>query len=153
MTTIDTAYTEVKSDIAAVATPLFGFSEQCLRKTGNFLPHAAVLTADGEVRLVGADTGNDPTNSAEVLPLLHQGLRAQADATTLRALGVAENVNVTLDGQGSTNAIKILFEHRSGLTVALYLPFKKKFLKGYVFGSTFSLAASPEVNAWRQSAA
>lgn len=80
MTTPDELYLEVKPDIEAVANPLFEFSEQCLRKRGNFLPHAAVLDAVGKVGLVAAapDTKNDQTNSTEVLPLLHDGLRAQA---------------------------------------------------------------------------
>lgn len=150
MTTSETLYSELKPSMAAIASPLFDISEKLLRANGNFLPHAAVLTDSTKVRLVAADPGPDRTNAAEVLPLLHSGLRAQAIDEGLDAIGVAENVTITLDGQRSTKAIKVLFEHRRGLTVALYLPFEKKFLKGYVFGQTFSLAANPEVNAWPQ---
>lgn len=80
MTTPDELYSEVKADIAAVADPLFDFSEQCLRKRGNFLPHGAVLDASGKVTLVAAapDTREDTTNSTEVLPILREGLRAEA---------------------------------------------------------------------------
>ena len=153
MTTTDALYAEVKSDMAAITEPLFEFSEQCLRKNGNFLPHAAMLTSSGEVRLVSADPGNERTNSTEVLPLLHDGLRAQAETVPLKALGIAENVTVSLEGQRSTKAIKVLFEHQRGLTVALYLPFEKKFLKGYVFGNSFLVVANPEVKAWSRNAA
>lgn len=154
MTDSTSLYAELKPDIEAVATPLFDFSELCLKKRGNFLPHAAILTADGEVKLVGAapDTNSDRTNSTEVLPVLHQGLRLQATGSNLRAIGVAENVTVTLEGQTATQAIKVLFEHQRGLTVALYLPFSKKLFKGYTFGSVFSVAANPEVTAWRTNA-
>jgi hypothetical protein len=62
---------------------------------------------------------------------------------------VAENVTVTLEGSASTQAIKVLFEHERGLTVALYLPFKKRFIRGFAFGETFSMLATPEVCAWR----
>jgi len=41
MTTANELYSEVKLDIEAVVNHLFEFSEQCLRKTENFLPHAA----------------------------------------------------------------------------------------------------------------
>lgn len=155
MTTPDELYSEVKPDIEAVANPLFEFSEQCLRKRGNFLPHAAVLDAAGKVGLVAAapDTKNDQTNSTEVLPLLHDGLRAQAREKELVAIGIAENVTVTPDGQPSTQAIKVLFEHRRGLVVALYLPFKKQFLRGYSFGQAFTVLAAGEVNAWPKAAA
>ena len=150
MTSTDTLYTELKPDIGMIASQLFELSETLLRKRGNFLPHAAVLTEDGEIKLVGAapDTNCDLTNSVEVLPMLHDGLRLEAKKIPLKAIGIAENVTVTLEGQRATKAIKVLFEHKRGLTVALYLPFEKKLLKGYVFGNTFSLAADPEVNVW-----
>ena len=150
MTSTDTLYTELKPDIGMIASQLFDLSETLLRKRGNFLPHAAVLTEDGEIKLVSAApyTNCDLTNSVEVLPVLHDGLRLEAKKIPLKAIGIAENVTVTLEGQRATKAIKVLFEHKRGLTVALYLPFEKKLLKGYVFGSTFSLAADPEVNVW-----
>jgi len=155
MTNRDVLYTELKPDIAALADQLFDLSETFLRKNGNFLPHAAVLTDNGEIKLVAAvpDTSKDCANSTEVLPLLHDGLRQQARQSSIRAVGVAENVTITLDGQPSTKAIKVLFEHRRGLTVALYLPFKKKLFQGLVMGSVFSLSAEPEVSAWPDSAA
>jgi hypothetical protein len=151
MTTGESLYVELKSDIAALATPLFEFSETCLRKRDNFLPHAAILTDLDRVQLVAAapNTGKDRTNSKEILPVLHGGLRLQAIELPLKALAVAEDVTVTRDGQRPSRAIKILFEHKRGLTVALYLPFEKRFLKGYVFGETFSIVAAPEVCAWR----
>lgn len=70
MTDGKSLYTELKPDIEAVVSPLFDFSELCLKERGNFLPHAAVLTAGGEIKLVGAapDTSKDRTNSTDVLP-------------------------------------------------------------------------------------
>jgi hypothetical protein len=148
MNSSEALYAELKPDIAAVADQLFDLSEALLRDQGNFLPHAAVLTDEGDIRLVGAAGENDLTNSVEVLPILHEGLRRQARELLLRAIGVAENVSVTFEGQRSTKAIKVLFESKRGLTVALYLPFEKKLLRGYVMGSTISKLAAPEVNAW-----
>jgi hypothetical protein len=146
-------YAELKPDVELLAQALFELSERFLRDQGNFLPHAAVLTDGGEVKLVAAAPPSEVTNSTEVLPLLHDGLRHQAKDTALRAIGVSENVTVTLQGQQPTKAIKVLFEHKRGLTVALYLPFAKKLLRGFVMGQPFTLAAKPEVNAWDQSAA
>lgn len=153
MSTSEALYAELKPDIGTIANQLFELSETFLRKSGNFLPHGAVLTEGGEVRLVAAAPRSldEPTNSTEVLPLLHEGLRYQAKEA--RAIGVAENVTVTQEGQRPTEAIKVLFEHRRGLAVALYLPFKKKLLRGYVMGSPFSVLVVPEVNAWAEDAA
>ena len=145
----DELYAELKGDIAAVANPLFDFSEKCIKERGNFPPHGAVLDANGKVGLVAASPDpNGRSNSTEVLPLLHEGLRAQARERELVAIGVAENVTVTPQGQPSTEAIKVLFEHKRGLVVALYLPFKKKFLRGYSFGQAFTVVTTGEVNAW-----
>jgi hypothetical protein len=139
MNASDSLYSELKPDIQAVASPLFDFSEKCLLQRDNFLPHAVVLTDDGEIKYVGAapDTNSDYTNSTEILPILHQGLRQQAKEGAVRAIGVAENVIITPEGQKTTNAIKVLFEHKRGLTVAMYLPFAKKTLEDYSFGSIF----------------
>ena len=153
MTSSESLYAELKPEIGVIADHLFNVSEQLLKKHGNFLPHAAVLTEEGEVRIVAAAPPNDRTNSTEVLPLLHDGLRQQAKDINLKAIGIAENVTVTLEGQRSTQAIKVLFEHKRGLTVALYLPFEKKLFRGYVLGSPFSLQANPEVRAWVENAA
>jgi hypothetical protein len=142
-------YAEVKADTQAIADPLFEFSELCLRRRGNFVPHGAVLGIDGQVGLVAAAPENEVTNSTEVLPLVHAELRAQAKEKKLIAIGVAENVTVTPEGRPSTDAIKVLFEHKRGLVVALYLPFKRRFMRGYSFGNVFSVAASGEVNAWQ----
>lgn len=153
MTTSNKLYVELKGDVAAVANPLFDFSELCLEKRGDFLPHGAYLEANGKVGLVAAGPANDITNSAEVLPLLHEGLRLSAKEKELVAIGVAENVTVTPEGQSSTEAIKVLFEHKRGLVVALYLPFKKKFMGGYSFGEPFTVHCAGEVNVWSESAA
>lgn len=153
MTDPNVLYAEAKADIEAVSNPLFEFSEQCLRERGNFLPHGAVLDAAGKVGLVAAAPENDITNSTEVLPLLHDGLRALAKDKDLVAVGVAESVTVTPDGQPSTDAIKVLFEHRRGLVVALYLPFKKQLWRGYSFGQVFTVLAAGEVNAWSSAVA
>lgn len=150
MNTTDDLYFEVKADIEAVASHLFEFSELCLRKWDNFLPHGAFLDTGRKVCLVAASPEiNGRSNSTEVLPLLHDGLRAQAREEELIAIGVAENVTVTPDGQASTQAIKVLLEHKRGLVIALYLPFKKQFLRGYSFGEVFTVLAAGEVNAWR----
>jgi len=82
------------------------------------------------------------------LPLLHEAIRKQATVKEIKAVGVAENVTITLDGGSTTKAIKVLIEHESGLVVALYLPYRKKFFRSYSFGEIFAVSAKPEVNIW-----
>ncbi len=143
-------YAELKDDVAAVANPLFELSERLLRENGNFLPHGFVLNDEGKDAMVDAieDNGSGKSTSAVTLPLLHEGLRKQAQTGRARAVGVAENVTVTPQGGSATKAIKVLFEHREGLCVALYLPFKKKLFRGYQIGTAFTVPAEPEVKPW-----
>jgi len=148
MTDLNELYAELRVEIEAVVNPLFEFSEQCLRRRGNFLPHGAVLDARGRVGLVAAGPENNAINSTDVLPLLHQSLRAQSKESETVAVGVAENVTITQYGQSVTAAIKVLFEHKRGLVVALYLPFKKRLMRGYSFGQVYTVLADGEVNAW-----
>lgn len=151
----DSLYAALKDDVAAVADPLFSLSEQLIIKYGNFLPHGLVVHDEGKSAAVGAieDNGTGQCTSTQTLPLLHDGLRQQVRSRAARAIGVAENVTITPAGGTQTAAIKVLLEHREGLCVALYLPFKKKFLGGYTFGDVFTVAAQPEVKPWAHSEA
>lgn len=150
MADIDALYSELKPDIEAVASALFDMSAFLLEKNDNFLPHGAVLTMDGEVKFVAAalDAKDDYADSTEILPVLHDGLRSQVGEGSIRAVGVSENVTITPSEQQTTKAIKVLFEHERGLTIALYLPFEK-LVSGYEFGDTFSVSAQPEISPWK----
>jgi hypothetical protein len=142
-------YSDLKPDIAALATPLFELSEKFVWNRGNFLPHGGALKEGGEVILIAGAPPSDWTNATKVLPLVHDGLRASVREYLCSAVAVAESVTVTVPGQGPTTAIKILLEHRRGLCVAMYLPFnKRKLFGGYSFGPPFTVPASPEVHPW-----
>jgi len=149
---LDELFTELKPDIEALAGPLFSASETFVRKRGQFLPHGAVLDATGTVRLVmaGPEGDLDGTVSAtEILPRLHDALRADAAEHELSAIAVCEDVTITPAGQMATKAVKVLVEHRRGLTVALYLPWQRRRFGGScTFGEVMAAAAGPEVQPW-----
>ncbi|MHC4983285.1 MAG: hypothetical protein ACYTF6_08985 [Planctomycetota bacterium] len=148
----DQLYAELKPEIQSLAEPLFGASEALVRKRGSFLPHGAVLTEQGETRLIMAGTEGfegRSVSSIEVLPALHEALRATAREGGVRAVAVCEDVTITPEGQKKTRAIKVLVEHQRGLCVGLYLPYRRKILGAYVFGDVFARSATPEVLAWK----
>ena len=149
MTDEEELYGEVKPDVRALAQPLFELSEKALRERGSFLPHAAALT-DGKVRLMGAmcNTATGVANSTQIKPLLRQGLKSMAHERAVTAIGVAETVTVTPDGQAPSQAIKVLLEHHRGLTMALYMPFAQDTTGDIKFGSTMSMFVQPEINPW-----
>jgi hypothetical protein len=144
-------YGEVKTDVRALAQPLIELSEKALRERGSFLPHAAALS-EGKVRLVGAmcSTAGGVANSTHIMPLLRRGLKSMAHERPVTAIGVAETVTVTPEGQAPSQAIKVLLEHHRGLTMALYLPFAQDTSGDIKFGSTMSMFVPPEINPWDQ---
>jgi hypothetical protein len=148
-------YCSAKSDVEALANPLFDFSQQCLKARGNFLPHGAVLKNDRTVELVAAASNGmeGRSTSLEVLPLLHDGLRERVCTFSALAIGVAENVTITLEGQKPTPAIKVSIEHENGLSVALYLPFQKRLFRSHIFGNMFAKQMQPEVGAFGKNTA
>jgi hypothetical protein len=145
-------FRELKPDITQVVTKLFEISKILLEKDGYFLPHGAILKKNGKLELIVAASENETelVNSMEILPLLYDGLRIKIAEEESIALGVAENLNVTIEGKGPISAIKVLFEHRRGLTLAVYFPFEKVEISDYIYDESFTIEVSPEVDAWKK---
>ena len=150
MSTQAEIYAAVRGDLGALARPLFEKSQQLLRERGDFLPHAAVLTSEGKVSLLGAmcNTKDGFANSWHILPMVHDGLRSMAGERALTAVGVAERVEA-IPGEGSRQAVKVLLEHERGLAIAFYMPFVRTEIGTFDFGKMVTLFTESEVNAWR----
>jgi hypothetical protein len=153
---IDPLYVQLEPDITLAAKHLFALSEQMLRRVGRVMPHAGMITEEGEFQLATAIPKIPGLRLTPQLILLltQEGLRQHARKVPLRAVAVAQFVAVSLDGRPRTRAIQVLFEHKRGLTVALYQPFRKKlFRSDYVMRPRVSLPAKPEVKPWDELAA
>jgi hypothetical protein len=151
MNTSAELYAVVRPDLVSLVTPLSERSEKLLRERGDFLPHAAVLTLDGKVTMVGAMCNKQDgfANSWHILPMLHDGLRAMANEKDIVAVAVAECVT-EIPGISHEPAIKIQVEHQRMFTVAFFLPYTKDSSGEYVFGKTLTVQAEPEIKVWTQ---
>lgn len=151
MNTSAELYAVVRPDLVALASPLSERSEKMLRERGDFLPHAAVLTSDRTLTMVGAmcNQRDGFANSWHILPMLHDGLRAMANEKDILAVAVAECVQ-EIPGIARSRAIKILVEHRRAFTVAFYLPFAEDTTGAFQFGKTLTVQAEPEIKVWTQ---
>ena len=149
MTSVAALYDELKAEVVALADPLFEHCRQGLRARGAFLPHAAVLNAEGRITLMGAMTGSKDgfANGAQVLAMLHGGLRQLSREKVLVAVAVAQNYSGVRANQ-PMQAIRVLFEHERGLAVALFLPFHKDQMGVYAFGESFVVPAAAELKLW-----
>jgi hypothetical protein len=149
MSSLSDLYAELKADVVAIADPLIEQSQKRLQARDDFLPHAALLSAEGKVVLMGAMTGSrdGQANAAHIMPMLLNGVRQVSREKVLVAIGIAENVSLTR-GDMPMQAIKVLLEHERGLNVAMFLPFHKAESGEYYFGEAFVTPAQPALNLW-----
>jgi hypothetical protein len=149
MSSLADLYAELKADVIAIADPLFEQSQKQLQARDDFLPHAAVLDAEGKVVVMGAMTGSrdGQARADHILPMLLNGIRQVSREKVLVAIGIAENVSLTR-GEMPMQAIKVLLEHERGLIVAMFLPFHKAEGGEYYFGEAFVMPAPPALNLW-----
>jgi hypothetical protein len=151
MNTSAELFAVIRPDLVSLASPLSARSEKMLCEHGDFLPHAAVLTSDGTVTMVGAmcNTRDGFANSWHILPMLHDGLRAMANEKDILAVAVAECVQ-QIPGHAKGPAIKIQIEHRRAFTIAFYMPYARNPSGELNFGRTLSVQAEPEIKVWTQ---
>ena len=142
-------FTELKPELSEIANFLFDAAETFLKRQDSFLPVGAVMTNEGEVITVAAaPAGPDLTTADVVLPRLHEALRANVRQREIKAVAVVEDVKITPPGQRQTRAIKVLIEHKRGLSVAFYLPFKRHRSGKLETGEPLANAANPEIKPW-----
>jgi len=141
-------YKELGNDVDRMIGPLFEFGEQQIRKRGQFLPYGATLFQSGEIGLQAGTSGEEFESTIEVLPVLHDALRARVKEGGIAAIAVCEWVNIVLTDGQPTDAMKVLVEHERGLTVAFYVPCHKSFVGGWQFGEMFVQPAEPEIRPW-----
>jgi hypothetical protein len=97
------------------------FAKQQLAKHGEFFPYGVAMGRDGQIRMVAGYTGTERPPSTEVLDILYEGLRSKADEDR----GAAVVADVRLRGE-ETDAIQVEVEHREGLALKVFLPYRKK---------------------------
>ena len=144
-------FASIRPDLVALVGPLAERSEKLLCERGDFLPHAAALTDEGKVAMLGAmcSTPQGFANAWHIMPMLYDGLRAMANEKELRAVAIAECVE-EIPGIEKTRAIKVHVEHQRAYTIEFFLPFSQDSAGQYVFGRTLSVQAEPDIKVWTQ---
>src|SRR3990167_9561309 len=107
---------------------LVGFASQMLLEAGEFYPLAALVNREGTVEALGAHTGEERQQSADVYQLLVQGLKARVEGGDAIAIGIAVDVNIpppfesplpdgvriTLETEGNSRLIYFPYEPAKG---------------------------------------
>jgi hypothetical protein len=97
------------------------FAKQQLAKHGEFFPYGVAMTRDGKISMIAGYTGSEKPPSTEVLDILYAGLGSNAEENR----GAAVVADVRLKGEG-TDAIQVEIEHREGVALKVFQPYRKK---------------------------
>jgi len=118
---------------------LYGFAQEMLAKHGEFFPFGAEINRDDELTHVQGYTGDECPPSQQVIDLLIQGLRDQAEKYEIRAAGICFDVRVVPpNNTKKTDAICARLEHENGEAVEVYLPYVKGWFGKIKYGELFA---------------
>ena len=117
----DAASAQCQADLDALLSAALPFALQMLAKRGEFFPYGVAMNRNGEIAMIAGYTGTEQPPSTDVLDILYDGLRKKADENR----GVAVVADVRLKGE-ETDAIQVEVEHREGIALKMFLPYRKK---------------------------
>ena len=115
---------EPKEEIEQLLNFLLPFAEEQLSKEGEFYPYAAMLLADGALKSVTTEAGEEP-EVPDLLVALHEELRRRAAQGAIRASGIAADVTLTDPDSGeTTDAVQLELDHADADAVDIYVPYE-----------------------------
>jgi hypothetical protein len=113
----DEASDEALADMDGLLNLAIPFAQDMLAKHGAFYPYGAVVTHNGEERLIPVQVGSDQPQPVEVIEQLYHSMKAHSPS--IRAAAVVADVSLPNEGNG----VRIDLEHRDGVALALVLPY------------------------------
>jgi hypothetical protein len=142
-------FAELRADVVALADPLIEQAQSTLRSRGRYLPQAAVLCPEGRVTMVGAMMSSKDgfAQPEQVLTMLSGGLRQMARERVLVAVAVAATYSI-MRGDQQVQAIRVLVEHERGLSVAMFVPFRRTEIGSHEFQTPFVQPVPAELKLW-----
>ena len=135
---------EPREEIEQLLRYLLPFAEESLNRDGEFRPYAAMVAADGSLKSVESEEGQDP-DVGELLVALHTELREQAAGGAIRASGIAADVTLTDPDSGEeTDAVQLELDHVDTDAVDVYVPYTSG-MDGIKFGELVAAAGQTPV--------
>lgn len=135
----DAASQEAQNELDGLLDPALGFAQQQLDKYREFYPYAVVVDADGQQRMVAAETGTERPPSADLITLLVAALAEQRDE--LRAAALVADVHLA---ELKSDAIRVSLEHSEGVALSVLLPYRpRRFGRGIDYGDMRAGGGTP----------
>ena len=125
----DTTSESAQDDLDNLLRIVMPLAEQTLASHGEMYPFGARISNDGEVGILGAETGlGDNPPSQQVLVGLYAG--AHQESESLRAVAFVADVNAN-----GGDAVRVELEHREGTALTVLVPYtRSRFTKKLTTG-------------------
>ncbi len=134
-----------RADLDILLGLLLGEAAALVERNGEFYPFAARWYADAPAPELLRPATEDEFPLGEALAAeLREALRLDAGAAALRAAGLCLDVIVEIPDQGRTDAARAALEHRDGLAMVAYLPYRRDGER-WVFDDMVVTPGEPEV--------
>ena len=118
------------------------FAQQMLAKHGSFLPFGCTMNPGGEISFAASYDDKPGVGAQEIAALLVEGFRAGAVSGEYKAIALCVDVRVdSPDGSGKTDAIRVTLEEYGGEAVNVFMPYRKRMLRGMAYGELFASPA------------
>lgn len=131
-------------DSNTLLSAVLPFAQQMLAKHGEFFPFGATMNRDGKVALSASMPASE--NEQEVLAMLVSAHHQQAGEGAIRGSAICYNARVSMPGRSEKqDAICVQLEHESERCVQLFVPYQKRFLRGFSYGELFGSPLEPKV--------
>jgi len=108
------------------------FARQMLEQHGEFHPFGATITSEGQLGLEGADPGEEFPAGQDLVQFLVSALKTRAAQNAIKATAICANVTMKRPA-GDRDAVPVAIEHRDAQPIVVFMPYRKKRLRGYDF--------------------
>jgi hypothetical protein len=135
-----------REDLDNLLSACIPFAQQMLAKHGTFFPFGCTMSPTGEVNLAAGYDDKPGIDAQEIADLTLEGFRAGARSAEYKAIALCVDVRVDApDGSGKTDAIRVTLEENGGEAMNIFMPYRKRMLRGIAYGEIFASAADHTV--------
>jgi hypothetical protein len=128
----------VNPDFDALLDALLLFAKRQLAEHGTFVPFAASIDQRGDMNSNAVYVGEE-AKPQELYVALTEAMSALAESGDTRAIGICADVLHAKSGAvRPTDAIRIQFAHMDGTSMDIYVPYRKRTLRGLTFDESYS---------------
>ena len=135
-----------KRQLEELFTATLPFAKTMLTKHGEFLPYGATMNPAEKISPVGGYTGEEQSKSGDVIALLKDAYRQDGASGKIMACALAYDARVIPPGQTEkTDAVAIAVDHRDGMSLTLFSPYRIEADKTVTFGQLFATKGLQEI--------